>query len=181
MTLGTAQAQFVVDVRPDPRRDRDPDACAAAFAHDRSVRDLASRADSVLQVMARARATVDALQPMLDHLPEDATAGVMALKDSLIAAFDEVDVLFFEPRDFKGYDHVTRRISDELWAAMSRNDWQRGPGPNAERALSIATAAIDDMSSRLEATMLGVWPAWQQAMEAVDVTPVRIFEATGQP
>lgn len=181
MTLGTAQTQFVVDVRPDPRRDRDPDAYAAAFAHDRSVRDLASRADSVLQVMARARATVDAVQPMLDHLPEDATAGVMALKDSLMAAFDEVDVLFFEPRDFKGYDHVTRRISDELWAAMSRNDWRRGPGPNAEQALAIATAAIDDMSSRLEATMLGVWPAWQQAMEAVDVTPVRIFEATGQP
>jgi photosystem II stability/assembly factor-like uncharacterized protein len=182
VTLGEHSATFDVSVLPDPRADFVPSAHQTAFEFDLTVRELAARADDALQAIARAQVAVKAVEQDLKHLPEsDDLEKFQDLTDSLKSAFGDIQAVFFAPEDFEGYDHVTRRLSDDIWTAMSRNDWENGPGANAYRAFEVAEAEVDELEARTEEVMTGLWEDWLLATEAIDRSPRRIFESTGKP
>jgi hypothetical protein len=133
-----------------------------------------------LQRVARASEAIDALAPSWDHLPAVESDSLNALTDSLRAELREIEELWTTPKGFKGYDHVTRRMSDDLWMAFGRLDEREGPGANAQRAAAIFDEQTTELEGRVEAVFTGVWRVWVEAVEAVDRSPSRILEEVGR-
>lgn len=180
MRLGTHEARQAVTVHPDPRVPFDAAAATAAAEHQRDLYAAVARADEALQRVARASEAIDAVAPSWDHLPAAESDSLNALTDSLRAELREIEELWTTPKGFKGYDHVTRRMSDDLWMAFGRLDEREGPGANAQRAAAIFDEQATELEGRVEEVFAGVWLAWVEAVEAVDRSPSRILEEVGR-
>lgn len=180
LELGPNRSAQPLTVRPDPRAPFDATGAAAAAAHAQTLERTVTRADEALQRVARALATLEATRPSWAHLPTTERDSLNQLTDSLQAALHGVQSRWTTPRDFKGYDHVTRRLSDDLWTAFSRIDDGAAPGPNALRAAAIADEQVAALEAATEDVFVGVWADWVQAVESVDRSPVRIFNEAGR-
>ena len=178
-TLGDHKVEYIVEVRDDPRVSVTESAYAAAAAHDAAVREVVSDADEAMQSVARALKTIDVVSGWSRHLPE--TEAFDDLSDSLRTALTDIQAMYSTPSSFKGYDHVTRRISDAVWTAMGRNDWVNGPGENAQRALEVAASEVSRLVAKTDDVMNGLWSDWVTAAEALDRSPEQLFEALGTP
>ena len=64
-------------------------------------------------------------------------------------AIDAMHDALWTPKDFVGYDHVTERVMDVLYAAQA--DLSEPPGPNSQRKLALARAQVDDMVAQVDA------------------------------
>ncbi|MDP4587713.1 MAG: hypothetical protein NWS86_05975, partial [Flavobacteriales bacterium] len=59
--------------------------------------------------------------------------------------------LYMIDKDFKGYDHVTERLTNVLWNTSSLIDTGREfPGVNAGRAVQIAQAKTAEVAKKHE-------------------------------
>jgi hypothetical protein len=178
-TLGDQTAHTTAQVRNDPRVSISPEAYADAAAHDAAARAVMSDADEALQAVARALKTLDVVSSWAQHLPETETFD--DLSDSLRTALTDIQAMYTTPAGFKGYDHVTRRVSDVMWTAMGRNDWTFGPGDNARRALELAQAEVAKLVAATDEVMADLWGAWLAEAEALERSPEALFDLLGRP
>ncbi len=180
MELGPNVSRATLTVRPDPRVPYDAEAASAAQAQIRAVHAIAARADEALQEVARALATIDAVKPTWSHLPKGERETLDELSDSLRTELHRVEERWTTPRGFQGYDHVTRRLSDDLWTALGRIDETTALGTNALRAAEILDSETTELENAVAEVMDGIWATWLAAVTGLDRSPERIFNAAGQ-
>jgi photosystem II stability/assembly factor-like uncharacterized protein len=178
--LGDHRAEQAIPVRPDPRVPYDPAVREAQNEHERAVRRFSEAIAGDLQTIARGFAVIVVVRSECKHLPEEATEAVEALTDSLHAEFTRLNALYETPRDFEGYDHVTRRLSSVLWSAYSPNGGSAAPAGNAARALEVLREETAVFSAELGKVMTTLWPAWIEEVERVNRSPTAIFDAIGR-
>ena len=116
----------------------------------------------------------------LQHLPDSLTKDLTQLSDSLKTAFLDAEALYTEPEDFKGIESVTERLSSVMWNAFSINGGDTAPAGNAQRALERLREEGTEFAVAVQEIMDGLWTSWLDAVDAVDRSPRRIFDATDQ-
>ena len=83
--------------------------------------------------------------------------------------------MLWAPKDFVGYDHVTVRVMDRLYAAMP--DMSEGKTENAERKLDLAKEAIDEVEEAVRTCMDGPWKALVEASSKLEVSVQDVWES----
>jgi len=142
-----------------------------------------SEVDQIGLAMAsiqRGLATMKVVKKEVQHLPDSLTEDLTQLSDSLTRSFMDAEALYTEPEDFKGIESVTERLSSVMWNAFSINGGDTSPAGNAERALERLREEGAKFAAAVQEIMDGLWVSWLDAVDQVDRSPRRIFEATGE-
>jgi hypothetical protein len=72
-------------------------------------------------------------------------------------------------------DHVTERLGDGLWQALSLVGPERGVGANARTAYGRAERSVEALEAQVEAVAVGAWASWVEAVESVDRSPRQLI------
>ena len=173
--LGEHRAEFPVEVRPDPRVPFDAVAAGEAHAWERKVLGVVERAAAASDTLQRMRAVLEAVSAEWAHLPDTLTAEARTAGDSLKQAIEAVEAVLFAPKDLQGMDHVTERLGDGLWQALSLVGPERGVGANARTAYGRAERSVEALEAQVEAVAVGAWALWVEAVESVDRSPRQLI------
>jgi photosystem II stability/assembly factor-like uncharacterized protein len=179
MELGQNRSSQELVIRPDPRVPFDGVAAGVAFEHVQSLAETIATADAALQFVAKAFKVIDAVSPSWSHLSSSERDSLNEITDSLRTALREVQEMWTLPSDFKGYDHVTRRMSDDLWNAMGLVEEGHIPGANAIRAAQVAEDQALKLESAVDDVYDGIWLRWLAAVHATDRSPARLLNFIG--
>jgi hypothetical protein len=169
--LGEHRAEFPVEVRPDPRVPFDAVAAGEAHAWERKALGVVARAAAASDTLQRMRVVLEAVSAEWAHLPDTLTAEARTAGDSLKQAIEAVEAILFAPKDLQGMDHVTERLGDGLWQALSLVGPDRGVGANARTAYGRAERSVEALEAAVAAVAQGEWARWVAAVEAVDRSP----------
>jgi hypothetical protein len=90
-------------------------------------------------------------------------------------AIEAVEKTLFAPKDLQGMDHVTERLGDGLWQALSLVGPERGVGANARTAYGRAERSVEALEAQVEAVAVGAWALWVEAVESVDRSPRQLI------
>ena len=179
MSLGEEEAQITLPMRWDPR-DPMPEAdMAAARALAKEAQDEAARLAAAMQTVAAMNEVLDAMEAVWSALPDSTTAQVDSLGGEVRSAIDAMHDALWTPKDFVGYDHVTERVMDVLYAAQP--DLSEAPGPNSQRKLALARAQVDDMLAQVDALKQGLWQALMAAADEVQVGMNEVWQGIAAP
>ena len=121
------------------------------------------------------RAVLEAVSAEWAHLPDTLTAEARTAGDSLKQAIEAVEAVLFAPKDLQGMDHVTERLGDGLWQALSLVGPERGVGANARTAYGRAERSVEALEAQVEAVAVGAWALWVEAVESVDRSPRQLI------
>jgi hypothetical protein len=91
------------------------------------------------------------------------------LKDSLEVLKD----LFIIRADFRGYEDVSVRLNDRLYAAAGYISSAQMPGENAEVSLRNAIQATDAITKRVNAFFEKEWKAFREEAEKEKTRPFK--------
>jgi hypothetical protein len=119
------------------------------------VQEEISRLASLMQEVALAGETVQAMKPVWATQSDSLRAGVDSLSTQFTQGVIDIHDMLWTPEDFVGYDHVTVRVMGQVYDAMP--DLQEGATPNAKRKLEVAQEAIDEVEEAVDRLMSDVW------------------------
>ena len=180
LALGSHQAETAVQVFPDPRVPYDQAAHEARIAHMKRVMQAVQPIADGMDLLQRASATMDIVKEELKWIPDSLKSDVKSLADSLKSEISRVEALYTEPQDFKGIESVTERLSSLMWTAYSVDGGDHAPAGNAARALERLIQGGEKFAAEVATIMQGVWLDWVEAVEAIDRSPMRLFDASGE-
>jgi hypothetical protein len=180
LKLGDHESTAVLTVHPDPRVPYDRKAHEARNLHQRIVIEAVKPIVEAMDEVQRALATIGIVNQELKWIPDSLKEEAVQLTDSLKAELTAVEEMYYEPRDFKGIESVTERLSSVMWTAFSVNGGAEAPGGNAQRALQRLHEGATEFEAAVNVVMEGVWLDWLEAVEAIDRSPGRLYEAAGQ-
>ena len=180
LKLGDHESATEFTVHPDPRVPYDRKAHEARNLHQRIVIEAVKPIVEAMDEVQRALATLDVVKQELKWIPDSLKEEAVQLSDSLKAELTAVEEMYYEPRDFKGIESVTERLSSVMWTAFSINGGAEAPGGNAQRALQRLHEGATEFDTAVKVVMEGVWLDWLAAVEAIDRSPARLYEAAGQ-
>jgi hypothetical protein len=146
--------------------------------HQRITMQAAKPIADAMNEIQRMVATVDAVQGDLKWIPDSLKEDAKALTDSLKGELKRVEELYYEPKDFKGIESVTERLSSVMWTAFSIDGGADAPGGNAQRALERLHAEGSVFAAEVQSIQAGVWAEWLEAIDAIDRSPRRLYEGT---
>ena len=173
--LGPHRREVAFEVRSEPRLPFNAVSAAIAHAWERKVLDTIARAAAASDSLQQMRAVFDAVSAEWSHLPDTLTAEARTAGDTLKAAIERIEASLFPPKDLQGMDHVTERLSDVLWQALSLVGPERGVGSNARVAYGRAERHVEDLERQVAEVRSGPWQAWVAAVDAVDRSPARLI------
>jgi photosystem II stability/assembly factor-like uncharacterized protein len=180
LKLGDHESATEFTVHPDPRVPYDRKAHEARNLHQRIVIEAVKPIVEAMDEVQRALATLDVVKQELKWIPDSLKEEAVQLSDSLKAELTAVEEMYYEPRDFKGIESLTERLSSVMWTAFSINGGAEAPGGNAQRALQRLHEGATEFDTAVKVVMEGVWLDWLAAVEAIDRSPARLYEAAGQ-
>jgi photosystem II stability/assembly factor-like uncharacterized protein len=180
VSFGDQRDSASIQVHADPRVPYDREAQEARIAFQRVVMSEVDQIAVAMASIQRGLATMKVVEKELQHLPDSLTEDLTQLSDSLKTAFLDAEALYTEPEDFKGIESVTERLSSVMWNAFSINGGDTAPAGNAQRALERLREEGTEFAVAVQEIMDGLWMSWLDAVDAVDRSPRRIFEATDQ-
>ena len=178
--MGENHAVTPVTIHPDPRVPYDQVAHEERNAFQREVMEEVQPIADAMDVIQRGLATIGLVKQEMGFLPDTLTEDVMELTDSLRTSLLDVEALYTEPKDFKGIESVTERLSSVMWNAFSLNGGDGVPGGNAQRALERLREEGAVFIAAVDTVMEGVWTEWIRQVQAIDRSPQRIFEEAGK-
>ena len=180
VSFGDQRDSASIKVHADPRVPYDREAQEARIAFQRVVMSEVDQIAVAMASIQRGLATMKVVEKELQHLPDSLTEDLTQLSDSLKTAFLDAEALYTEPEDFKGIESVTERLSSVMWNAFSINGGDTAPAGNAQRALERLREEGTEFAVAVQEIMDGLWMSWLDAVDAVDRSPRRIFDATDQ-
>ena len=180
VSFGDQRDSASIEVHADPRVPYDREAQEARIAFQRVVMSEVDQIAVAMASIQRGLATMKVVEKELQHLPDSLTEDLTQLSDSLKTAFLDAEALYTEPEDFKGIESVTERLSSVMWNAFSINGGDTAPAGNAQRALERLREEGTEFAVAVQEIMDGLWMSWLDAVDAVDRSPRRIFDATDQ-
>ena len=178
MALGDHTGSAEVTVHPDPRVPYDRQAHEARNLHQRIAMEAAKPIAEGMNEIQRMVATIETVQGDLKWIPDSLKEEANALTDSLTGELARVEELYYEPKDFKGIESVTERLSSVMWTAFSVNGGAEAPGGNAQRALERLHTEGAAFAEEVRVIQEGLWKEWLAAVEAIDRSPARLYEGT---
>lgn len=111
-------------------------------------------ADSLFESMKEMRKTIKLAEQNLNYLSDSTLTDLSNQLDSLNQECAAFEGLYMIDKDFKGYDHVTERLTNVLWNASNLIDTGREfPGENAARAVQIAQERTAEVAKKHEEMM----------------------------
>jgi photosystem II stability/assembly factor-like uncharacterized protein len=171
-----------IRVKADPRQTSDPAAI-------RQNEQLYARFDSTVRPATEAysrlrdaKANLDQVGGLLKNLSNTALrdslqAAEKPLRDS-IAALSEI---YFLPDDFKGLEHLTPRLTDEIFNTMNYIGGPNNtPGPTSELALRLLRQKVTAAVTRINTFLERQWLPYRRKVEAAqppifkELAPVRL-------
>ena len=174
LTLGNHVDTMTMTWSHDPRSEFDAVAYEAGKAHRALVDQEIKRLSNLMQELAVAQESMDAMAGVWSHLADSTTTTLDSLKghvqDEILAIHD----MLWTPEDFVGYDHVTVRVMDELYRAMP--DLNEGATATDQRQLEIVRLAIDDVEAEVRALMSGAWQELLEASALVSISLEQVME-----
>ena len=180
VSFGDQRDSASIKVHADPRVPYDREAQEARIAFQRVVMSEVDQIAVAMASIQRGLATMKVVEKELQHLPDSLTEDLTQLSDSLKTAFLDAEALYTEPEDFEGIESVTERLSSVMWNAFSINGGDTAPAGNAQRALERLREEGTEFAVAVQEIMDGLWMSWLDAVDAVDRSPRRIFDATDQ-
>lgn len=155
LTLGDHRDTVSLTLAADPRVPFDGERHAEGVALMAEVQEEVGRLASLMQEVALARETVQAMEPIWATQSDSLRAGIDSLSTQFTEGVSDIHDMLWTPEDFVGYDHVTVRVMGQVYDAMP--DIQEGASPNAKRKLEVARQAIDKVEEAVEALISDVW------------------------
>lgn len=179
LQLGDHLGESSVMVYSDPRIPYNQQAHEARNLHERVVMEAVKPIAESMDRIQRAFATIEVVDEELTWIPDSLKEEAVNLRDSLKTELTRIEELYYEPRDFEGIESVTERLSSVMWTAFSVNGGMDAPGGNAQRALQRLHEGGTAFREAVDAVIEGVWADWIEAVEGIDRSPGRLFEAAG--
>jgi len=142
-------------IHADPRVPFDQESWTQAQTHTRAVQQEVSRLADLMQEVAQAEEALGTMQALWSLMPDSLTGTVDSLAKEANKEISAIHDMLWTPKDFVGYDHVTVRVMDKLYGAMSSRS--EAPTPNDLRKFRIAQDAIDEVETRVDSFMGGLW------------------------
>jgi hypothetical protein len=142
------------------------------------VQEEVDRLASLMQDLALARETVQAMESVWATQPDSLRAGVDSLSTQFTEGVSDIHDMLWTPEDFVGYDHVTVRVMGQVYDAMP--DIQEGATPNAKRKLEVAREAIDEVEGAVEALMTEVWTLLLEEADKLSVSMQGVHDGLRQ-
>ena len=177
LTFGTHVDTMQLTWSADPRTTFDWVAYASGKAHRKLVDDEVERLAGLMQELAVAEETMKAMTSVWSLL--DNTEDVDSLQAHMSGGIKDIREMLWTPQDFVGYDHVTERVMDVLYAAQP--DLSKAPGPNSQRKLALARAQVDDMVAQVDALKQGLWQALMAAADEVQAGMDEVWQGIAAP
>ena len=88
-----------------------------------------------------------------------------------------MEEIYMTPEDFVGYDHVTERLTDKIWHAMSYfGPMDRSPAGNSEAAIKNAEDAINEAVEKINLFFREDWAAFQEEVEKLKLSPFEEYD-----
>ena len=146
----------------------------AGKAHRALVDQEIKRLSKLMQELAVAQESMDAMAGVWSHLADSTTTTLDSLKGHVQDEISTIHDMLWTPEDFVGYDHVTVRVMDELYRAMP--DLNEGATATDQRQLEIVRLAIDDVEAEVRALMSGAWQELLEASALVSISLEQVME-----
>jgi photosystem II stability/assembly factor-like uncharacterized protein len=155
LELGSHKDSMSLTIHADPRVTFDEESWMQAQTHTRIVQQEVSRLADLMQEIAQAEEALGTMQALWSLMPDSLTETVDSLAKEANKEISAIHDMLWTPKDFVGYDHVTVRVMDKLYGAMSSRS--EAPTPNDLRKFRIAQDAIDEVETRVDSFMGGLW------------------------
>jgi len=155
LELGSHKDSMSLTIHADPRVPYDQESWTQAQTHTRAVQQEVSRLADLMQEVAQAEEALGTMQALWSLMPDSLTGTVDSLAKEANKEISAIHDMLWTPKDFVGYDHVTVRVMDKLYGAMSSRS--EAPTPNDLRKFRIAQDAIDEVETRVDSFMGGLW------------------------
>lgn len=124
---------------------------------------------SAFNQLKEAKKTLDKVDGMLsmtaDSIKDTLSTQARVLRDSI----DALMATYTNPPSFKGYDHVTPRLNNQMWNAYSAvaSEYRR-PGPNDLQALANYKKNALRVLTRVNSFFEKEWIAYRKQIEVVE-------------
>jgi len=168
LSLGDHRDTVSMTLAADPRVPFDGERHAEGVALMTEVQEEVDRLASLMQDLALARETVQAMEPVWATQPDSLRTGVDSLSTQFTEGVSDIHDMLWTPEDFVGYDHVTVRVMGQVYDAMP--DIREGATPNAKRKLEVARKAVDEVEEAVEALMTDVWTLLLEEADKLSVS-----------
>jgi photosystem II stability/assembly factor-like uncharacterized protein len=119
-------------------------------------------AEKTIEMVLGARYADDSATSKLKKLSGPVKDSILKLKE-----------LFLLPRDFRGYEDATVRLSDRLYAAMGYIQSMEMPGQNAEISLKNAESETDRILKRVNDFFSTNWSEFRASAEKEKLKPFK--------
>lgn len=164
----------MLTVLPDPRVPFDVEGAAKAADHHRSLFSTIEKAATSFRKVRDAQEVIQLVKKQI-AMQEDTTLNDLSAKaDSLMGELKKLEEHWMTAENFEGYDHVTKRLNDYLYSAMSYlGPEDRAPGQNAIIAAEKAKVKTDEVVAEVNAFFEDTWKPWQEEVEATQLSPFR--------
>lgn len=154
----------------------------AKAAKRKELEQMVKAAKDGFDRMKEAQKTIKATNARLEYAEDKALKdSVMNLGKTCTDSIKALQALYRTPKDFEGYDHVTVRLNDLLYAASSYINSADGvPGATTDIALKAAEDRLKMVLKRINDFFEKEWKAYRAAAEGVetpmfkDYTPIQI-------
>ena len=92
--------------------------------------------------------------------------------DEAMKQIKELELLYMNSPDFKGYDHVTVRLNSLLWDAQSHIESMEDPnGENASLALARAKNEVEKVEGLINEFFSGTWNPLMESLIGAGLLP----------
>jgi len=161
-----------VSVLEDPRVPHNPSLHASKTKMIEELETVVQRADSMFLLVMKNQKSIDLATKNFEYINDSSLADVKTRMDSVNTGLIELELLYMNAKDFKGYDHVTERLNSVLWNAMSFiESMSQVDAPNAVNSLNHAKKEADRVHKEIELFFEQEWIPLLEELEMNSLLP----------
>ena len=166
-----------VDLVPDPNYPFDMDAAQQSRAAYKMFTADVRRATQAFDRMREAQDIIGLIKKNMNMSEDTTLKEVKSLADSLQQELKKMEEIYMTPEDFVGYDHVTKRLTDKIWHAMSYfGPMDRRPAGNSEAAMKNAQDAINEAVEKINLFFREDWVSFKEEVEKLKLSPFEKYD-----
>jgi len=160
----------VVTVKADPRDPFNESNATAKRAALAEIDKDIERAHKGFEQLKTASANIKKINGMLSELPDSTQKQIKKLGKTHEKKISELTLLFTNPKDFKGTDSVSSRLTRKMWRAyMYINSSNAAPGGTAKLASQQFSKLVDESLAKINSYITDDWPQYEEKIASSNI------------
>jgi photosystem II stability/assembly factor-like uncharacterized protein len=166
-----------LQVHQDPRIDVSDQSLAKKQDIILGYLNVVQTATDAFNRLKEAKKTVGDVNKNMEHADKDVQKELKKKGKAMTGKIDSLMHIFKQPKDFQGYDHVTTKLTKQLYnTSRFLNSANGVPGKNAMTALRNTRNRVKEVTDTVNVFFQSEWPSYRQEVEEATLPMFQEYE-----